>query len=41
MHYTNDNEKNREKNSEQNREKNNEQNSKICIQAGNNCIEDF
>ena len=33
MHYTNDNEKNREKN--------NEQNSKICIQAGNNCIEDF
>ena len=41
MHYTNDNEKNREKNSEQNREKNNEQNSKICIQAGNICIEDF
>ena len=29
MHYTNDN------------EKNNEQNSKICILAGNNCIEDF
>lgn len=33
MHYTNDNEKNNEKN--------NEQNSKICILAGNNCIEDF